>query len=85
MEPMKQNEKTYWLDDPRNVKKVIWAVVISCVLSALADLFYEKHVHFWWEEWFNFYGFYGFVGCFLLVLAAKELRRVVMRDEDYYD
>jgi hypothetical protein len=85
MKPKKQNEKTYWLDNPRNVRKVIWAVVISCGVSALADLFYEKHAHFWWEEWFNFYGFYGFVCCVLLVLAAKELRKVVMRDEDYYD
>ena len=42
-------------------------------------------MHFWWEEWFNFYGFYGFIGCVFLVLMAKELRKLVMRDEDYYD
>jgi len=82
---MKQNEKKYWLDDPRNVKKIYYGVFIVCGLSASADLFYDKHVHFFWEKWFNFYGFYGFVCCFLLVLAAKELRKVVMRDEDYYD
>jgi len=85
METKKPNEKKYWLDDPRNVTKVYYGVFVICGIAALADLFYEKHVHFFWEEWFNFYGFYGFVVCFLLVLAAKELRRVVMRDEDYYD
>ena len=85
MESMKQKEKKYWLDDPRNVKKIYYGVFIVCGLSASADLFYDKHVHFWWEKLFNFYGFYGFVCCFLLVLAAKELRKVVMRDEDHYD
>ena len=85
MEPVKPDEKKYWLDDSRNVTKVYYGVFVICGLAALADLFYEKHVHFWWEEYFNFYGFYGFVVCFLLVLAAKELRKVVMRPEDYYD
>ena len=84
-EEMKQNEKKYWLDDPRNVKKIYYGVFVVCGLSASADLFYDKHVHFFWEKWFNFYGFYGFVCCFLLVLAAKELRKLVMRDEDYHD
>jgi hypothetical protein len=81
----KQDDKKYWLDDPRNVTKVYWSVWIVCGIAALADLFYHKHVHFWWERLFGFYGVYGFVCCFLLVLAAKELRKVVMRDEDYYD
>jgi hypothetical protein len=33
----------------------------------------------------TFYGLYGFVSCVLLVVAAKELRKVLMRSEDYYD
>ena len=33
----------------------------------------------------NFYGFYGFIGCVFLVLAAAQLRKVLMRDEDYYE
>jgi hypothetical protein len=52
---------------------------------ALADLFYTKHVHYAFENRFAFYGLFGFVACFFLVLAAKELRKVVMRREDYYD
>jgi len=85
MKTTKLDEKKYWLDDPRNVTKVYYGVWVICAIAALADLFYDKHVHFWWERLFNFYGFYGFVVCFLLVLAAKELRKLVMRDEDYYD
>ena len=32
----------------------------------------------------GFYGVFGFVACALLVLAAKALRRLLMRPEDYY-
>lgn len=33
----------------------------------------------------GFYAVYGFVGCVILVLLAKEMRKVVMRDERYYE
>jgi hypothetical protein len=32
-----------------------------------------------------FYCMYGFVACTLLVIAATQLRKVLMRREDYYD
>ena len=31
------------------------------------------------------YGIFGFVACVALVLIAKQLRKVLMRREDYYD
>jgi hypothetical protein len=53
---------------------------------ALIDLFpYKHHLHFRFEYWPGFFSFYGFVACVSLVLAAKQLRKFVMRDEDYYD
>ena len=33
----------------------------------------------------GFYAVYGFVACVLLVLLAKEMRKVLIRKEDYYD
>jgi len=77
-------DRKYWLDDPRNVRKIVYALVAVCVLLVVLDLFYDKHAHFEAENWFGFYGFYGFVCCVGLVLAAKQLRRLVMRPEDYY-
>jgi hypothetical protein len=76
-----------WLDEKKNVDKVVWALCAACAGLILADLFYTKtDTHFAAERWFGFYGFYGFVACVLLVLAAKYLlRTVVKRDEDYYD
>ncbi len=78
-------EKTYWLDNPRNVAKVFWGLVVVCALLFAADAFYDKHVELEAESWFGFYGIFGFVACVALVLAAKELRKILMRGEDYYD
>ena len=80
-----QQEKKYWLDDPRNVTKVFYTLFGVCVLLVVADLFYDKHVHFPWEGRLGFYAFYGFVAAFSLVLIAKQLRKILMRGEDYYD
>ena len=77
--------KRYWLDDMRNVHKLFWALVVVCALLFLADAFYHKHVHFSFEKWFGFFGLFGFSVSFALVLVARELRKILMRDEDYYD
>lgn len=81
----KPAEKKYWLDDPRNVSKVVWAVYAICGVLLVIDPLVHKHGPFAIEHWFGFYGIYGFVACVGLVLAAKELRRILKRPEDYYD
>lgn len=78
-------DRKYWLDEPRNVKKVYWSVFVICGLLFVADGFYHKHPHFEAEHWFGFYGIFGFVACVGLVLAAKVLRIILKRPEDYYD
>jgi hypothetical protein len=79
-------EKKYWLDDRKNVNKVIYGLYTICAVVALIDLFpYKDHLHFRFEYWPGFFSLYGFVACVSLVLAAKQLRKIVMRDEDYYD
>lgn len=74
-----------WLDDPRNVTRVVYGLAVLCGLAFLADFFYTKHPHFAFEGWFGFYAVYGFAGSVGLVLSAKWLRRVLRRDEDYYE
>ena len=54
------------------------------ILLAL-DLVVHRHVSHPWEAMFGFYAVYGFVACVLLVLLAKEMRKVLIRNEDYYD
>lgn len=77
-------ERSYWLDEPRNVTKIYYGLIALCTISVLADLFYEKHVHYGVEKVIGAYGIYGFVGCVALVLGAKELRKLLKRDENYY-
>ncbi len=78
-------EKRHIFDNPKNVKRVIYALYAACALSVVAELFVHRHAENWWEGLFGFYPVYGFVGIVILVLAAKELRKLVRRPEDYYD
>ena len=82
---MSGEDRKYWLDEPGNVKKIIWALFAVCTALFLADAFYHKHSHFEAENFFGFYAIFGFVVCVALVLAAKGMRVFLMRSEDYYD
>ena len=79
------NEKRYWLDDGANVTRLVRVFYVVCVLLIAIDVFVPKHGPFAIEHWFGFYGFFGFLACVALVLIAKQLRRVLMRSENYYD
>ncbi len=78
-------EPQRWLDRPGNVRKIYYSVWITCGLLLLAELFIDKHGEVEIEHLFGFHGFYGLVACVALVLAAKLLRRALIRPEDYYD
>ncbi len=89
-----RDKRSHYFDDPAKVKKFIRFLIGCCVFLFLLDgIFYLEHKHlsfhgedeFPAEGWFGFYGVYGFVACVLLVLVAKQLRKVLMRGEDYYD
>lgn len=80
-----ESEKKYWLDEPRNVDKVVYGLYGLCAALFVIDYFVPKHGPFAMEYFFGFYGLYGFVACVALVLAAKQMRKVLKRPEDYYD
>ena len=67
------------------VKRFIRGFFVVAALLFLADFVVHRHTYHEAEKIPGFYAIYGFVGCVILVLVAKEMRRVVMRDEDYYD
>lgn len=85
MNAPQSNEPLRWLDRTENVRKVYYSVWIACGLLLLAELFIDKHGEVDIEHVFGFHGFYGLVACVLLVLAAKLLRRALIRPENYYD
>jgi hypothetical protein len=89
------NGRKHIFDDPKNVKRVLRGLYVACGLVFLADIAnlvivwmggHElRHAERTWEGLPGFYSIYGFVACVILVLIAKEMRKVLMRDEDYYD
>ena len=79
------DDRKHFFDDPGNVKKVLRIFYVICAGLLLADLAYHRHVVHEWEGLWGFYALYGFVACVALVLIAKEMRKLLMRREDYYD
>ncbi|BBB26130.1 hypothetical protein [Amphritea japonica] len=74
-----------WFDKPENVRKMLRVFYVICGLLVLVDFIVHRHVYHDWENIPAFYAIYGFVGCVVLVLIAKEMRKFLMRGEDYYD
>lgn len=78
-------EKKYWLDNPRNADRLIYAFYVACAALVGIDVLVPKHGPFAIEHYFGFYGVLGFFACAGIILGAKLLRRILMRPEDYYD
>jgi hypothetical protein len=72
-------------DDPRNVSRLLSVFYALCIALVGIDLVIHRHIGHPWERLFGFHAWYGFVACWLLVVIAKAMRRVIMRPEDYYD
>ena len=77
--------KTYLFDNPRNVRFVVRALIVACILLFGLDFVLHRHAYHPLEEIPGFYAIYGFVACVLLVLLAKEMRKVLIRRENYYE
>lgn len=73
-----------WVDDRKKVDRFFWGLVVVGGLLAVLDLFYDKKVYFDIEHFPGFYALYGFFMCAALVVAAKVMRLVLMRDESFY-
>jgi hypothetical protein len=80
-----RDERRYWLDQPRHVTLIVWALAAICALLFIADALYHKHAEFPLENLFGFYALFGFTVYVGLVLTAKALRRLLQRPETYYD
>lgn len=67
------------------------ALIAACVVLLLVDLVnlalhvFHHHGKFRVEDIPNFYGFFGLIACLALALLSVGLRKVLMRDEGFYD
>ncbi len=75
----------HWLYRRRTVTGIFRGLILLCAALGLADLFYHRHTVFGFEEIPFAYAIFGFVCFFGIVLSGYPLRKLVMRDEDYYD
>ena len=78
------DQQPHLFDRPRNVRRVIHGLILIAALLLAADFIVHRHVSHELEAIPGFYALYGFVGCVLLVLIAAQIRKRVMRPEDYY-
>jgi uncharacterized membrane protein len=73
------------LDRKENVAWVARALYAVCAFVLLLDFVVHRHAETGADGMWGFYAVYGFVGSVFLVMAAKQLRRILRRPEDYYD
>ncbi|MGB0833019.1 MAG: hypothetical protein ACPGR2_00705 [Psychrobium sp.] len=82
---MKENEQQDFFDRPSNIQMMLRVFYVLCAVLVLVDFVVHRHIYHDWENFPAFYAIYGFVGCVVLVLIAKAMRKVLMKEEDYYD
>jgi len=70
---------------PKATRVILVAFFVICAGLVIADFVYHRHMEHPLEGIPAFYTIYGLVGVGALIMAAKGLRRIVMRSEDYYD
>lgn len=74
-----------WADRPgprRLVRLVLYGI---CAVLLVAEVLVHRHTTHDIESVPAFYALYGFIALVFAVMAARGLRRLVKRDEDYYD
>ena len=83
MSDKKSDER--WLDQTANQKKLFYTLGVLCALLFAADFVVHRHAHFQAEGMYGFYPVFGFAAYALIVGAGWIWRRIVLRQEDYYD
>ncbi|MEM7586822.1 MAG: hypothetical protein AAF560_25760 [Acidobacteriota bacterium] len=84
-QPVAPDEPRRWLDEPRNVEWIFRALLAACALLLVVDFFLHRHAHFSFEAIPGFYGIFSFAAFWCIVIIGKNLRKLLMRSEDYYD
>lgn len=79
------NEPKGWADKPRNRQLVRGAIYVACLLLVAAEFLVHRHISTPIERVPAFYAVYGFAALVGVVMAAKGLRLLIKRDEEYYD
>jgi len=74
-----------WFDRPQNVKRLVALLACACALTLVLNVVLHPHGHLEYEDWFGFHAVFGFLAYLFIVGGAVQLRKLVKREEDYYD
>lgn len=74
-----------WVANRQTPNAILFTLVLACVGLGAFDFVHERHVIFPFEATKSFYGLFGFIAFVFIVQAARVLRLIVRRPEDYYD
>jgi len=69
---------------PNVIAWILRIFYFLCVAVLVADVFVHRHILTDIEKITGFYAWYGLGACVILVLLASQMRKLVIRDEDYY-
>lgn len=78
-----------WVDRPGSANRifrglVLGSLALACALVFAAGFLVDMHGHFVVDDFGGFYAIYAFIMFTGLILAAKGLRRLIRRPENYY-
>lgn len=68
----------------KTTQRILYALYAVSVLLVVADFVIHRHIYTAIEKIPAFYAIYGFIACVVLVLIATQMRKLLMRDENYY-
>ncbi len=77
--------RAHWIFRRRTVDGAFWGMCLLCAGLGLADVLLQWRAIMAFEAFPAAYGLFGFVSFVGIVFAGIGLRKVIMRDEDYYD
>lgn len=80
-----EKKENDFFDRPQVIKWILRIFYFCCVLLVIADFAVHRHIYTDIEKVPAFYALYGFIACVVLVLIANQMRKVLMRGEDYYE
>lgn len=73
-----------WAESSSSVERVIFILSVTCAILFILDFIVHRHTYAPGEGLPGFYAIVGFVAFTLIVLGAKLLRRLILRNEQYY-
>ncbi len=78
------DDKSHWLDQPRNVQLLWRGFLLVLALTVLAELVVQLHPSFEIESVFGFSAWFGFGVCVAMIALAKALALILKRPDNFY-